>query len=70
MANAFVTYGAPPRRNELAADVSLGTGLAQGAADLIKLREEWQRLYTDGDTNLQFRDWLAAQGISNPAMPR
>jgi len=67
MANAFMTGNSG---GNAFAEAPLGTGLAQGAVDVIKLREEWQRLYTDGDTNLQFRDWLAAQGISNPVMPR
>jgi hypothetical protein len=68
MANAFMTGNTGG--NALASDAPLGTGLVRGAVDVIKLREEWQRLYTDGDTNLQFKDWLAAQGISNPVMPR
>lgn len=69
MANAFVT-GPSSGGNALAANAPLGTGLAQGAADIIHLRKEWQRQYIDGETELQFREWLSSQGISNPTMQR
>ena len=69
MANAFIT-GSPQTRNALATDAPLGTGLAKAAADVTQLRQEWQRQYIDGVTELQFREWLEAQGISNPTLPR
>lgn len=48
----------------------IGYGLARGAADLTSLHKIWTDEYTNGNTNLQFREWLASQGIKNPVMPR
>lgn len=48
----------------------LGSGLAQGAADATRLYPLWQKDYIDGNTQLQFTDWLAEQGISNPVLPK
>ena len=45
---------------------SMGTGTAQGAADTIKLRKVWQEEYSAGETEMQFPDWLKAQGIKIP----
>ena len=45
---------------------NMGTGTAQGAADTIRLRKAWQAEYTEGQTELQFPDWLKAQGIKIP----
>jgi hypothetical protein len=68
MANAFMTGNSGG--NALAEDAPMGSGLVRSAADIIQQRQEWQRQYTEGETTLQFRDWLASQGISNAVMPR
>lgn len=47
----------------------LGAGLASGAADAMKLRPVWQQAFADGQTTLQFPEWLKQQGINNPIMP-
>ena len=64
MDNAFATSSQPQSRN------AMGSGLAQGSADLVRLRKMWQDQYSQGETQLQFREWLQEQGISNPTMPR
>ena len=45
---------------------NMGTGTAQGAADTIRLRKVWQEEYSSGETEMQFPDWLKAQGIKTP----
>ncbi|MDD5189407.1 MAG: hypothetical protein PHE50_00010 [Dehalococcoidales bacterium] len=44
----------------------LGTGLAQGVADVKALYPIWQRQFIDGETTAQFKDWLKEQQIQNP----
>lgn len=74
MENNALAYGRPmggvPGGDPLGNGNALGAGLAQGAADLISLRKVWQEAYGGGETNLQFTDWLAAQGITNPVIRR
>lgn len=52
------------------ADPSLGAGLAQGALDLKRLYPLWQDQYINGQTQLQFTDWMKAQGMQNPVLPK
>lgn len=52
------------------ANAPLGSGLARGAGDLLAMRKVWMDEYTNGNTTLQFPEWLASQGIRNPVMPR
>ena len=59
----------PLSSNSLAQAPSMGSGLAQGAADLKKQYPIWQQQYMDGTTQLQFPEWLKGQGQQNPAMP-
>jgi hypothetical protein len=68
MANALAQ--SDPISGNALAQAPLGTGLAQGAADIQKLYPVWQQQYIDGQTQLQFAEWLKQQGISNPVMPR
>lgn len=50
---------------------ALGSGLAQGASDTNKLRKLWMQAYSNGETTLQFDEWLKASGIERPSnMPR
>ena len=51
-------------------DAPMGWGLAKGAANLKMLHKQWQQMYTSGDTEMQFSEWLKSQGINNPVMPR
>ena len=60
----------PQSGNALASTPNMGSGLAQGAADLKKYHPIWQQEFIDGTTTLQFPDWLKSQGLSNPALPR
>ncbi len=60
---------AEPGDNALS-DPPLGSGLAKGVADLKKLYPAWQQQFIEGQTQLQFQEWLKAQGIKNPVMPR
>lgn len=46
-----------------------GTGLLQGAADATNMYPKWQEAFINGETSLQYPDWLKAQGIHNPIMP-
>ena len=48
----------------------LGMGLAQGAADSMKLHPVWQEQYLAGATDKQFPEWLKEQGIANPVIPK
>jgi hypothetical protein len=32
--------------------------MIQGAADLLQLRPYWEREYMNGDTQLQFQQWI------------
>jgi hypothetical protein len=47
----------------------LGSGLGQGAANLMQMHPIWAQQYADGTTELQFPDWIRAQGIANPTLP-
>lgn len=51
----------------------LGSGLAQGAADIKKLQMLWQQqmmaAQTEGRGFPQFEQWLMMQGIKLPGMP-
>jgi len=40
----------------------LGSGGVRRAADTIKLKNEWKRQYSMGETTLSWKDWLAEQG--------
>ena len=52
----------------------LGTGLAQGAADIKQLYAIWQQqainAQMQGTEFPPFTQWLAMQGQQNPSMPR
>ena len=61
MTNALADNGGMP---------SMGSGLAQGGGDMIRLRKIWMEEYTGGGTQLQFGEWLKEQGIKSPVMPR
>lgn len=57
--------------NAMTADAApMGSGLAKSAADVIRLRKQWQELYSLGETELQFREWLDSQGVQNAVLPR
>lgn len=44
----------------------LGSGMAAGAANTQQLYPVWQQQFLDGQTQLQFPDWVRAQGIQKP----
>jgi hypothetical protein len=67
MENAFMTGGGGSTNSMRP---SLGAGLAEGAANLKTLHAQWQEDYTNGVTQLQFRDWMKQRGMSNAAMDR
>lgn len=52
-------------------DISMGSGLAQGAGDTIRLRQEYTKYridaITSGDQVLSFQEWMSrVKGISPP----
>lgn len=72
MNNLMSMMGAVPQNGGGASAPSgiLGTGLAQGAADAMRLHPVWKQAVINGDTDLQFPDWLREQGIENPVVPK
>ena len=40
---------------------SMGTGMAQSAAELMQMRPIWEEQYANGQTTLQFNEWLRLQ---------
>jgi len=36
----------------------MGSGLAQGTAEMLQLRPLWEQEYSNGITGLQFADWV------------
>lgn len=51
-------------------DLPIGTGLAQGAKDIALWRRKWQEEFVNGQTDLQFRDWLKQFNLKSPTLPR
>jgi hypothetical protein len=44
----------------------LGSGMAAGAANTSQLYPMWQQQFIDGETQLQFADWVKTQGLQKP----
>lgn len=69
MANAFLKASVQ-RPSDNAMVPPLGNGLAQGTIDLKKMYPLWQEEVINGNTKLQFAEWLKEQGSQNPVMPK
>lgn len=48
---------------------NFGTGLMQGTIDIKSQYPVWQEQFLNGDTTLQFDEWLKSMGQQNPVMP-
>lgn len=42
----------------LRSNPTMGSGLAQGASEVVQLRPIWQQAIADGETNLPFDMWV------------
>ena len=53
---------------------SMGTGIAGGAADILKMRPTWQAEQIEaqlrGEPKLPFEEWMKSQGANTSALPR
>ena len=53
---------------------NVGTGLAGGAADILKMRPVWQAEQIDahvrGEPKMPFEEWMKSQGANTSALPR
>lgn len=47
-----------PQATDMRGQPSMGSGMAQSAAELIELRPVWEQQYTEGMTNLPFEQWV------------
>lgn len=54
--------------------INVGTGLAGGAADILKMRPTWQAEQMEaqlrGEPNQPFEEWMKSKGGNTSALPR